>query len=424
MLASYEEAAKPAASLGLPHLLAQTTSLDVDNLIGEVLARNPTLAQMTAAWQAAAAKYPQAISLDDPMFDAAVGPGTIGADDLRFAYRLEISQRYPWPGKRALRGEKARAEESAASHDVEDMRLQLIESARTAFYDYYLVERALAVNQESLRLLKEVRENALSRFRTGQAPQQDVLQADVELGRTNERRLALERTRRVTIARINTLMHLPTDAPVPPPPERISSPDLLSDVRELQAHAITLRPDLKALADRLEADKSSLALAYKEYYPDLEPYVMWDRFMGNQNVEMAPQVGVRLNVPVRKERRHAALAEAHAQIAQRQAELARQTDQVLLQVAEAYQQVRESERVVKLYNDTILPAARENVKAAIAAYTTGKVPFLSLIEAERNLVSLQDRHYEATADIFRRRATLERVIGGPLAPVLPSDQQQ
>ena len=44
----------------------------------------------------------------------------------------------------------------------------------------------------------------------------------------------------------------------------------------------------------------------------------------------------------------------------------------------------------------------------------GKAPFLTLIEAQRNLVSLRDRHYEATADYFRRQATLERAIGGSL----------
>jgi outer membrane protein, heavy metal efflux system len=85
-------------------------------------------------------------------------------------------------------------------------------------------------------------------------------------------------------------------------------------------------------------------------------------------------------------------------------------------VEEAYQQVQESEKAVRLYAETILPAARENVKAAQTAYVTGKIPFLSLVEAQRNLVGLRDRHYEALADSFRRRATLERVTGEPLGP--------
>lgn len=386
--------------------------LKVDALIEAVLARNPTLAEMTAAWQAASARYPQALSLDDPMFNVGIGPGTIGSPDLNFAYRLEIAQKYPWPGKLELRGENALAEAGAAAHDVDDTRLQLIEGTRTAFYDYYLVGRALEVNEEALRLLEEFRENALARFRTGQAPQQDVLQADVEIGRTRERKLTLERMRRVAVARINTLMHLPTGTPLPPPPKEISLPGELPEVEQLQARAVAARPDLQALGDRIAAESAALALAHKEYYPDFQPYLMWDRFMGNRDVEMAPQIGVQLNLPVRKERRRAAVAEARARLARRQAELARQLAQVNLEVEEAYQMARESERTVRLYDETILPAARENVKSAIPAYATGKIPFLSLIEAQRDLIELRDRYYETTADVFRRRATLERAVGG------------
>src|SRR5207302_1294346 len=123
-----------------------------------------------------------------------------------------------------------------------------------------------------------------------------------------------------------------------------------------------------------------------------------------------------MNLPVYRDKRHAAVSETEAKLAQRHAEVAKLTDQVNLEVEEAYARAIRSERSMRLYRDTILKAADANVKAAQAAYVAGKTPFLSLIEAQRNAVSLRDRYYEATADYFRRRATLERVTGGPLAP--------
>lgn len=411
-----KKTADPKASSTLPPPFEGKAELRVEALIEAVLARNPTLAQMAAAAQAAAARYPQVTSLDDPMFGGYVGPASIGSKEVDFAYRVEVSQKLPWCGKLGLRGQNALAEASAAGHDVHDTRLQLIEATQTAFYDYYLVERALAVNEEAQRLLKEFRENAETRYRTGQAPQQDLLQADVEIGRQRERQITLERMKQVSVARINTLMHLPTGSPLPPPPKEIEQAGTLPDVRELQARAVAQRPDLKALADRIAAEQASLALAHKEFYPDFDVMAAYDAFWQRPEQDLRPQLGVRLNLPVRKERRYAAVAEAQARIAQRQAELARLTDQVNLQVEEAYQQARESERASRLYNETILPSARENVKAAITAYATGKVPFLSLIEAQRNLVGLLDRFYETSADVFRRRAALERAVGGPLSP--------
>ena len=78
-------------------------------------------------------------------------------------------------------------EASAAEEDVQDMRLQLVASAKIAFYDFYLVERALSVNAEGLGLLQEFQKNAETRYKTGSVSQQDVLQATVELGRQRQR---------------------------------------------------------------------------------------------------------------------------------------------------------------------------------------------------------------------------------------------
>jgi outer membrane protein TolC len=398
--------------------------LSADALIEQVLSRNPTLAQMVAAWQAAAARYPQVTSLEDPMLAATVGPGTIAPDDagVEFAYRVEVSQKLPFPGKLRLRGENALAEASAAGRDVDDMRLQLIESARMAFYDYFLVDRALEVNDDSLRLLRDFRNNAQKRYETGLVTEQDVLQAAVEIGKEQDRRLELEQMRQVAIARINTLMHFPPDSPLPPPPEQLDVKDELPDAQALREIAVARRPDLQAIANRIAAEEASLGLACKEFYPDFEPFFMYDRFMGNvaDNRDLATMLGVRLNLPVYRQRRRGAVAEAEARIAQRRAELARLTDQVNFQVQEAYARVQRSEKSVRLYRDTILKAAEANVKAAQSAYTTAKVPFLSLIEAQRNVVSLRDRYNETLADYFRRRASLERAVGGPLTPLPPA----
>lgn len=413
-LASHEEPAEPENIPGellvVPRPPSQDGLLSLEDFLREVQERNPTLAQMTAAWQAASARPTQVASLDDPMFGASVGPGSFGSNEVDTGYRVEVSQKFPFPGKLDLKCQAASAEAAAAGNDLEEARIRLVESARTAFYDYYLVERALAVNNEALRLLNEFRDNAENRYRTGLVPAQDVLQADVEIGRQRERGLTLKRMREVVIARINTLRHLSTNTFVSPAPEELQLFGTLPDVHQLQATAIARRPELKAIADRIAAEQANLALAHREYYPDFEAVAAYDAFW--QEKPLRPMIGMRMNVPLRKMRRNAAVSEAEARIAQRQAELSRQTDQVNLEVQEATSQVQESLQIVQLYEKTLLPAAEANVKAAQAAYTTGKIPFLSLIESQRNVISLKDRHYEALADAFRRRATLERAVGG------------
>jgi outer membrane protein, heavy metal efflux system len=166
------------------------------------------------------------------------------------------------------------------------------------------------------------------------------------------------------------------------------------------------------MADHIAAERAALRLAYKEYYPDFEAMVAYDQFWSER--QLRPQVAVRMNLPVRLAKRDAAVREAEARLGQRIAELNRLTDDVGYAVDKAYQETQESDKTVRLYEQTILPAAEQNVKSAQTSYVTAKTPFISLIEAERSVVSLRDRYYEAAADAFRRRAALERAVGGPL----------
>jgi outer membrane protein TolC len=151
----------------------------------------------------------------------------------------------------------------------------------------------------------------------------------------------------------------------------------------------------------------------------------YNTIMGNGPMhDLAPQVGLRLNLPVRLARRDGAVSEAQSRLAQRHAELERMSDQANYEVQQAYAQVRESERVVRLYEKEVLLAAENNVKAAKAAYIPGKIPLIALIEAQRNVVSLQDRYHEAVAEYFRRLAALERAAGGSLTPVPTGEESR
>src|SRR5437588_581791 len=74
--------------------LAAGGELSVEGVIEQVLARNPTLAQMVAAAQMAATRYPQVTSLDDPMFETMLAPASIGSNNVEFGYRVALSQKY------------------------------------------------------------------------------------------------------------------------------------------------------------------------------------------------------------------------------------------------------------------------------------------------------------------------------------------
>jgi outer membrane protein TolC len=181
---------------------------------------------------------------------------------------------------------------------------------------------------------------------------------------------------------------------------------------------------LAAQAALLRAEEAAVELACKEYCPDLEFVARYDTFWQPAERDLRPQVGVNLNLPIQRDRRRAAVAEAIARVTQRRAELEQRTDEIQNDVQGSVARLTESSRVVKLYDDTILPAAQKSIEAAQASYVSGKLDFLRLIEAQRQLIRYREKQYEAVADHHRRFAELERVLGGPVTEsALPRDSR-
>ncbi len=383
--------------------------LSVEQLVVEVQARNPSLQAASAAWRAATERYPQAVSLDEPMFEYMIGPQGVGRDN-GGGWMVQASQKIPWAGKRALRGSAASAEADAMKGDIGDVRLRLSEAARTAFYDYYLARREMDVNASTRRLLTQFREIALNKYQVNQTTQQDVLQADVELATLERRRTELTRDERVAVARINTLLHRAVDHPLPPPPTKPAVADSLPSAESLQ-QAAESRPDLFAMQARIRTEQANLALAGKEYYPDVNLVAKYDGFMPE---DMRPQVGMEFNVPLQRGRRSAAMREASERLLQRRAEYQERLDQVRFEVQTAFDRAVQSEQVIRLFEEKILPATQRSVESAQSSYTSGKLDFLRLIDAERQVYTQQEMYYQAIADHHRRLAELERVVGGSL----------
>ena len=197
---------------------------------------------MFAAAQAAAEKYPQAVALDDPMFNANLAPASLGSNTVEGAYTLELSQKFPWCGKRAARGRSAKGEANSAFADAQETRLRLIETAEKAFFDYYLVARQQELIGWDRDVMRQFRDTAQNKYRNNQVTQQDMLQADVELAQLECRQLELERMNSVAVARINTLLRLPPNAKLPPPPKELSAGQSLPTSNELQQMAAVQAP--------------------------------------------------------------------------------------------------------------------------------------------------------------------------------------
>jgi outer membrane protein TolC len=394
-------------------MFAGQAELSLTDLIEQVQVRNPTLEAMAAAWRAAAQRYPQVVSLEDPTFLAMAAPASFDSDQVESAYALQLNQKFPWFGKRATRGRQARAETNAAYHDLEDSRVRLAAITRTAYFAYYLAIRQLDLNRQNVDIIGQFRSTAQAKYDANQVTQQDVLQAEVELAQLERRRLELQRMTKVSIARINTLLLRDPFASLPPP-KQLEPPSGPMDVESLEQLAVRQRPDLAALAEKVRADEAAVTLAYKNYYPDAEVFGRYDTFWqpASTQSDLRPQVGVTINVPIYRGRLNAAVREAMFKLSQQRAEFDQRRLDVRYETASAYEEVEESRKTLQLYAEKLVPATEQNVASARNNYDVNKVSFLELATALRQLIELRENREEVLATYHTRLAELTRAVGG------------
>lgn len=381
--------------------------LDRVTLAAAVAARNPSLEAARQAWRAASARAPQERALANPMVTYALAPLSVGAD-VPFGNEIEVRQALPYPGKRQARAAMAEAEAGAAFQDWREAVLELTARSGALAADWYLVHRAVEVNEQHLELLDTFREAATARYAAGLAMQQDPLQAEVESAKLLQLGAELEALRRVTAARINALLHRDPGAPLPPPPARLPEPEVPAQAAALEAEALASRPELAGRAAMIQAREAQLRMALLERRPDFEAMgsysTMW---MDPEHRFMA---GVAVDLPLRRGRIEAARAEAEARLEQARSERTAAEIQLRAEVREAWELLRESHHHLDIQRNRVLPATRDQIRAARAGFETGG-SFLAVIEAERNLREAELQEHEMLAELHRRQAALDRALG-------------
>ena len=405
-----------ALSTGLLHAqeppgdpLSALDRLDRETVIRAVIERNPSIEAARQAWEVAREREPQLASLGDPTISYGFAPLSIGAGDVRYGQIIGLSQRFPYPGKLGLRGEVARFEAEAARHDYEAVRLQLATVASLLFDDYYFVDRALEINTEHIRLLQSFQRIATARYSVGLAAQQDPLQAEVEVAHLLHRDVGLQTSRKTIVAQLNALLHRRPDASLAPPPTQLDAPASRALDTPGSAEEIAEQPNLKAKLAEIEAREATVRLREKDLYPEFEATTSFNSLW--RVSEYRWTVGVGISIPIHRDRLDAASAAASAALKQAESARTALEDTIRTGIYVSRERLLEAEHVVELYRSRLLPASRDQIRAAQIGFETGQNNFLALIEAERSQRSVELGYQEAVTDFYRRRAELDRALG-------------
>jgi len=226
-----------------------------------------------------------------------------------------------------------------------------------------------------------------------------------------DRETSLEQRRQSEVAELNALLDRdPTD-----PLGAAEHPVLRSLPRSLDAMTAAAReqaPELKTIDARVAGSASSLALAHREYLPD---FVVRADYMYKSALDPEWEVGVGVRVPLYyAAKQRAGVNEAAAGLAAAEAERDDMRRSVAYRIQDLYLRAQASERLISLYQSTVVPQARLALESATSAYSVGKVDFLTLLNSFSVLLEYEMRYHEELANFQKATAELEAICGESL----------
>lgn len=395
----------------------------LSQLLDHARAHNPGLEAAFQRWKKALERVPQATTLPEPRLSFS---GYLSEVETRVGpmqARVGLAQPFPWFGKLELAGSAAFEAAEAAREMLEAARLDLDQRLREAWYEYAWLEQAIIITTGNRELLTHWESVARARLETGLGRHSDVIRAQVELGKLEDRVQTLTDLRRPLEARLNAALNRPSSAPLPRPTFPLPNPPEIDEQR-LSAALASTNPLLRALDHRVEAARYGADLAQKAFYPDL--FVGADYTVigsaessgvsGSGDDALALTLG--FDLPIWRSSYRAGLREAEAQMIATRKEQEEALNRLSSDMEMALYRFRDASRRVGLFRDSLIPKGEESVQALDTAYQTGDEGFLDLIDAERVLLEFQLQAARAEADRAKALADIERITGIPLHPEL------
>jgi outer membrane protein TolC len=410
------EPARFAATNLAPHVeRAAATSLDA--LVAEALENNPEIRAARKELEATAQRIAPAGALEDPVLEAGVlnlpvSSLSFSRDDMTMKM-LGLSQRFPYPGKRALRREVAQLDADSTAYAYAETVNRIIRELRLAYYDFALVTASMRLVDQNRAIVRQLMKVADARYSVGQANQVDVLRAQTQLSKMSEELLKLQRDYNVYGAELGHALGRPTSAGAVDATLELREQAL--DFAKLGEQALQMRPQLLALKTIAERNQRSIEVARSDRYPDFDvrlSYGQRDNMPDGTRRSDMVSVTVAMNLPVwRQAKTQPKIAEAIALQEQAASMLQAQSHESYRKLHQQIATAEQNAKAVRLYRNELVPQSRLTIEAAVAAYQVGRSDFALLLDNQMSVLNFQLAEVTAIANYNKALAEIDFLTG-------------
>ncbi len=393
-----------------------TPGASADEFVRYALYHSPKVEAAYQRWVAAAERLPQARSLPDPRVNFGFFLDEVETRTGAQQARVGVSQSFPWPGLLGDREDAAAMAARASWRRFEAARLEVTERVVETLHEVAYLDAAVRITGENLELLSSFEEVLRARYRVGAGSHPELVRVQVELGQLEDRLAQLTAMRPTYVADLNAALNRTTDAEVSTLaelPGRVAS----VDGPGLAEIARRSSPVLLALDERVEEQRVLSEVARKEGLPGFTvglDYIVTDEAINSSIAESGDDpvlLSFGITVPLWRDKYDAGVREALARRLAVSHERVDEANRIAASIQRAWFEHTDAHRRVELFETTLIPKARESLRASLAGFRAGSTSFLDLLDTERTLLEFAVSAERARADRGQALARLNRQVG-------------
>jgi outer membrane protein TolC len=211
-------------------------------------------------------------------------------------------------------------------------------------------------------------------------------------------------------AQIKQLLNRPQSSPDIETADLVETP-LPYAFEELLSNTKAQNPEISGAQKMIEKQSLRVDLAHKDFYPDFNIQYMWQRTDPTQ-FRAYYMLSFSVRVPIyRTRKQRPELAQAEADLSRSRSEADSKTQQVAFELRTEYDTAEKTAELLKIYREGLLPQARAEFEAGVAAYQNNRQDFQALLTSFLDVLHLDEEYWQSTAERETALARLEELTG-------------
>ena len=343
--------------------------------------------------------------------------------------KVGVSQMFPRGDTRALKQQQLTLLGSQFPHQRQARQLRVTETVAKLWFDAYKAKQSIALIERDRALFEQLVDVALASYSSamGKTRQQDIIRAQLELTRLDDRLIALLQDYEANQQMLSrwlsdnssgqyTSAHLPSVNLLSPIAGQMPAIGLIHPSLYTQDNAISLNvlaeyfhghPDIQAIQQKIRASMTGIEVEKQKYKPEWGVNTSYayrdDDALGKSRADFF-SIGLTLDIPLFTENRQDKQVESAVATTE-----AIKTDKILLlrqlmaSFATAKTQLDRLDQRQHLYRSQLLPQMVEQAEASLTAYTNDDGDFAEVVRAR---IAQLNANIDALAIDVERQKTI------------------